>query len=482
MVQAMAQPIYNPQQPRTSGSTPQQASQQYGLAGATSAMQGGLQGGLSQLQGGVQQGMNTLLGGYDQGSQWLNQGIGALGNVAQGQSAQGHYSGMNAAQAGSAAQSQAQQANTMAGQGQFNQAINGANRWTGAGLNAQSMMANRSGANGADAQAQAYKNFQESPGQSWLREQGQNAIINQSSATGGLHGGRVQKELMRQGQGMASQDYQNQFANLGALAGQGLQAQGMVGQLRGQAGSLQAQLEGQNAQMGTNVNMQNATALNNRSRFNAQNQQQANSLNASALNNMSQFNAGNRLQMNMANMNATNNANTQRAQMYGQGANMASSLAGKGAQMQYGAGQLGSNMMMQTGSNLANARSQAGRDLSQNLSGASQNMANYQNQQGINNSNMIGDASSNLNQMIQAAAQSGDQQGLATLLANINSGQANQMGATSQYLGNTQGTAGINAANAAIQQGNINNNLLSGLTGAAGAMDWKGILSSDNLA
>jgi hypothetical protein len=80
-----------------------------------------------------------------------------------------------------------------------------------------------SGALGRDAFNQAY---QESPYVQFLREQGERSTLAGAAATGGLGGGRVQQELVRFGQGLASQGLQQQIQNLRSLSGQGLQAAG----------------------------------------------------------------------------------------------------------------------------------------------------------------------------------------------------------------------------------------------------------------
>ena len=80
-----------------------------------------------------------------------------------------------------------------------------------------------SGALGQDAFNQAY---QESPYVRFLREQGERSTLAGAAATGGLGGGRVQQELVRFGQGLASQGLQQQIGNLGNLSGIGLNAAG----------------------------------------------------------------------------------------------------------------------------------------------------------------------------------------------------------------------------------------------------------------
>jgi len=99
-----------------------------------------------------------------------------------------------------------------------------------------------SGAGGAPAQAQAFQDFTASPGQQFLQDQGQQALLRGSSAIGGLGGGNVRRELVRQGVGFAQQDFGNQFNRLGSLSQLGSGAVGQqaniaqrVGEIGGQA-------------------------------------------------------------------------------------------------------------------------------------------------------------------------------------------------------------------------------------------------------
>jgi hypothetical protein len=78
-----------------------------------------------------------------------------------------------------------------------------------------------SGALGQDAFNAAY---QESPYIQFLREQGERSTLSGAAATGGLGGGRVQQELVRFGQGLASKGLQEQINNLSGLSSQGMQA------------------------------------------------------------------------------------------------------------------------------------------------------------------------------------------------------------------------------------------------------------------
>jgi hypothetical protein len=111
--------------------------------------------------------------------------------------------------------------------------------YAGNGQNAANMQAAQSGALGPQAQQEAFDNFNSSPGQQWLQDRGQRAITRNAAALGGLGGGNVQKALMQYGQGMAQQDFDNQFNRLGGISNQGFQAtqlQSGIAQNQGQAG------------------------------------------------------------------------------------------------------------------------------------------------------------------------------------------------------------------------------------------------------
>ncbi len=92
------------------------------------------------------------------------------------------------------------------------------------GQQANSLQAAYSGAMGAPAQQQAFANFTASPGQEWLRQQAEQGTLRNAAAIGGLGGGNVRQELQRQAMGLAQQDFQNQFNNLGTVADRGYQS------------------------------------------------------------------------------------------------------------------------------------------------------------------------------------------------------------------------------------------------------------------
>ena len=177
--------------PEGQGYSRQQALPQIGLSGSERALTQGLGGATDAIMQGTMQGRQDLQQGLGQANQSFNQGVAGLNPFSQG------------------------------------------------GQQAQQVQLAQSGALGPEAQAQAYQNFQSSPGQDWLREQGERGVTRNAGALGGLGGGNVMKELSRFNQGLASQDFGNQFNRLGSLSGQGLTAATNIGSLRGQQGNMQ---------------------------------------------------------------------------------------------------------------------------------------------------------------------------------------------------------------------------------------------------
>lgn len=118
-----------------------------------------------------------------------------------------------------------------------------------------------SGALGPEAQTQAFQQYEESPGVAFQREQGLRGIGQNLSARGGLGGGNRLKAISEFNQGLALQDFQNQYNRLGAitqtglsgagaLSGAGLSTASGVSQTLGQSarGQSQAIQTGANAQ------------------------------------------------------------------------------------------------------------------------------------------------------------------------------------------------------------------------------------------
>lgn len=136
-----------------------------------------------------------------------------------------------ASQAAAGAQTEASQAAIEEQRRQFDISQEQATPFREAGVSALGQQQALLGLSGQQAQQQAFQQFQESPGQAFLRERGEQALLRSSAAIGGLGGGRVRSELQQQGIGFAQQDLQNQLARLGTIAGQGQAVTQNVAQL-----------------------------------------------------------------------------------------------------------------------------------------------------------------------------------------------------------------------------------------------------------
>lgn len=164
-----------------------------GLIGAEQALSAGLRGGIA----GIQEGMGSAIGGIRHSVTQNTQNLG--------------------------------------------QAQRGFNPYMQAGRGAVDLQAALSGAMGQQAQADAYANYNQSPGQRYLQQEAERSLLRNQAAIGGLGGGNVRRALQEQAIGLAQQDFGNAFNRLGSLSGQGLAATGARGQLAGQLAALNQQ-------------------------------------------------------------------------------------------------------------------------------------------------------------------------------------------------------------------------------------------------
>ena len=120
-----------------------------------------------------------------------------------------------------------------------------------AGLGALERQQQFLGLLGPEQQAAAFQQFQESPGQAFLRQRGERSLLRGASAIGGLGGGNIREALVQQGIGFAGQqlgEFQNRLADLTGLGQQtalgvgqlGAQAAGQIGQGLEAAGAAKA--------------------------------------------------------------------------------------------------------------------------------------------------------------------------------------------------------------------------------------------------
>lgn len=116
-----------------------------------------------------------------------------------------------------------------------------------------------SGAMGPGAQAQAYEQYGESPGVAWQREQGMRGLEAGMGASGRGGGSRL-KALSQFNQGLAMQDFQNQFNRLGAITGTAVSAAGALGGagISSAQGQSQAAIQTGQAQAGAVLGRANA--------------------------------------------------------------------------------------------------------------------------------------------------------------------------------------------------------------------------------
>lgn len=108
--------------------------------------------------------------------------------------------------------------------------------WVTNGTTAQNGQNDLLGLNGPEAQSAAIKALQDSPQFSAIAQQGEDAILANASATGGLRGGNTQAALAQFRPGLLSQLIDQQYGRLAGVSAQGLNAATRTGQF-GQAAS-----------------------------------------------------------------------------------------------------------------------------------------------------------------------------------------------------------------------------------------------------
>lgn len=96
------------------------------------------------------------------------------------------------------------------------------------GTGATNQIANMLGLNGAQGQNQAFQNWQNSTGYQFGLNQGMQSINGNAAAQGLLNSGATAKALNTYGQNYANTQYGNYMNQLTGLAGQGLQAGGLL--------------------------------------------------------------------------------------------------------------------------------------------------------------------------------------------------------------------------------------------------------------
>jgi len=123
----------------------------------------------------------------------------------------------------------------MAGKGieeqrrQFNKIVQMMNPYVQSGATALGMQQGMlgMGENGQQQQQQAFNQIRQSPEYQSMYQSGENAMLQNASATGGLRGGNLQGALAQYRPQLLNQLFQQKYANLGGLASQGQAAAGL---------------------------------------------------------------------------------------------------------------------------------------------------------------------------------------------------------------------------------------------------------------
>jgi hypothetical protein len=135
----------------------------------------------------------------------------------------------DAANTAANATTSASQAGIAEQQAEFSQIQQLLSPYVNAGTGALSAQQNLLGLNGTGAQQTAISGIQSSPEFTALQQSGQNAILANASATGGLRGGNVQSALGQFSPQLLAQMIQQQYSNLGGLTSIGQNAAAGVG-------------------------------------------------------------------------------------------------------------------------------------------------------------------------------------------------------------------------------------------------------------
>lgn len=142
-------------------------------------------------------------------------------------------------------QAQAYQQGLAQQQQQFQQTQQNFAPFLQAGQGALGGVQNLLGLNGNESQGSAIDALKNSPMFQSLFNTGNEAILQNAAATGGLRGGNTQNSLARFGSDTLAQVIQSQLGNLGGLVNIGAGSAGQLGSLGQQNSNAQSQLYGQ---------------------------------------------------------------------------------------------------------------------------------------------------------------------------------------------------------------------------------------------
>lgn len=173
------------------------------------------------------------------GFEWLAPAAGLVGSFLQSDAQS------SAANTAAGAQSQAAQMGIEEQRRQFEAIQKLLQPYVSAGTGAIGAQQNLIGLGGNDAQQQAIQAIQNSPEYAALSQSGQDAILSNAAATGGLRGGNVQAALGQFQPQLLSGLINQQYSRLGGLSSLGQNAAAGVGNAGMQTGANVANLLGQ---------------------------------------------------------------------------------------------------------------------------------------------------------------------------------------------------------------------------------------------
>lgn len=205
-----------------------------GTGAGLSVGSGATLGGSAAAGGGTAAGTGAAAagGGSSLTSALVRGGAGLLSTYMQG----------NAAQDAAAAQQAAAQAGQTQAQQMYAQLMQSLQPYLSAGTSALTAQGNLQGLNGNPAQQTAINELQASPQFQSALKLGENRILANASATGGLRGGNTQAALAQFSPQLLSATINDQLTRLSGVTGQGLSATGMGGTAGQNTSSLVAQL------------------------------------------------------------------------------------------------------------------------------------------------------------------------------------------------------------------------------------------------
>lgn len=365
----------------------------------------------------------------------------------------------------------------------FQQAVDPLTGFVDPGRRAQVLQAALTGVMGPEAQKAAILNFQDDPSLKFQVEEAERALLRNAARFGGLGGGNVRKELVRQAVGRAQQSFNTRISQLGEIASRGLSAATTIGSLRGQQGITGTNLIGRTAestarlsevgagfastlgQAGARVSQQVAQDVANLRQSGAFANADLSSMAATleqatgqGISSLLQSGALTEADIEQSASNTisnlTSDAGFAQADISAKQAQIEQATGLNLADLANTTGINVAKLLTDLGSNSAELRSQAGRDIAAAIAQSSAQLAGLQEAQGVGISNIIGTDIANIASLLvqEGLVDAASQEQLAILLGNIATGQGTNAANIAANIGNIE-AAGILGTSKQVQDG-----------------------------